>query len=61
VITHCRSALEIRNAACADGSAMLTIVVSRTTINWARAMQTSAIQRRRFAAGATGPMARSET
>src|SRR5438552_11618279 len=46
VTTHCRSPLEKPSACCADGSAMLTIVASSTSISWATAATTRTSQRR---------------
>ncbi|GHE34652.1 hypothetical protein GCM10018782_06160 [Streptomyces griseoaurantiacus] len=46
MITHCRFASDMCRACCAEGRAMFTIVASRTTISWARAMITKTHQRR---------------
>ena len=46
VTTHCRSLFEKPSACWADGSAMLTIVASSTSINWATATMPRTIQRR---------------
>jgi len=44
VTTHWRSTLENPRERCADGSAMIMMVVSRTTMSWAPAMMTSVHQ-----------------
>src|SRR3569833_4049398 len=52
---HCRSPSDTPRSRWADGSAMFTIVASKTIISWARQMKTSAAQRRRPAgAGPAG-------
>ena len=52
VTTHCRSLFGNARARCADGSAMFTIVASRTTMSWAIATTTRTSQRR--SSGAAG-------
>ena len=47
VTTHCRSTVVKPSARCADGSAMFTIVRSRTTISCARPITPRISQRRR--------------
>src|SRR5215471_18124082 len=51
VTTHCRSALENPRSCWAEGSAMFTIVASRTTISWA-SPTTPRIHQRRADSGA---------
>ncbi len=49
VMTHCRCGSVKPRSACADGSAMFTMVLSRTTISCAIAMTASTHHRRREA------------
>src|SRR5882757_10718211 len=44
-MTHCRLPSDIPRSCWAEGSAMFTMVASRTTISWASAMKLSAFQR----------------
>src|ERR1700680_3479456 len=54
-MTHCRCASDACSEACADGSAMLTIVASRATMSCATAMNISAVHRRDVGAGSAVP------
>src|SRR5215471_13656426 len=61
VTTHCRSALENPSARWAEGSAMFTIVASRTTISWASPTTPRTHQRRAGPAATPDDPARSDT
>ncbi len=61
VTTHCRSALENASARWAEGSAMFTIVASRTTISWASPTTARTHQRRAGPPAVTAGRACSET